>query len=98
MSKHTPGPWTYGGSIYRDMAFDIAGEKGVAQVWKGPNAAMDAHLIAAAPDLLTALIVAEGALREEAEMRESSGDTDYVAEITDVVDQCAAAIAKATQP
>ena len=55
---HTPGPWTTGPTIYRGMAAEIRqGEDGqaIAQLWRQPACYADAHLIAAAPELLAVL-------------------------------------------
>jgi hypothetical protein len=55
---HTPGPWRTGGSeIFADNNLRVA------SVWSYPGAdtEADAHLIAAAPELLAAL---ESAVRE----------------------------------
>lgn len=59
-TKFTPGPWKVENSIYEHMHSEIASvasgsERGIAQVWKHPNAMTDARLIAAAPEMLEAL-------------------------------------------
>jgi hypothetical protein len=58
MSKHTPGPWTF----YRESSWDRGESYGVKapapHYWVVPTLNInpaDAHLIAAAPDLLEAL-------------------------------------------
>ena len=61
--KHTPGPWK--ANQGRDLAFRISTDKQVvATISSGPgkNAEANAHLIAAAPELLEALEHAEVAL------------------------------------
>ncbi|WP_022705464.1 hypothetical protein [Pseudorhodobacter ferrugineus] len=59
-AKHTPGPWTVDGK-YVQCSKDVAqsvGKRGITvadcRVVNGNN---DAHLIAAAPDLLEALVL-----------------------------------------
>lgn len=86
--KHTPGPWKVEGSIYKHMHSEIVSampgaERGISQVWKHDNAMADARLMAAAPDLLEALI----ALR-----------ADCMGMVPDCAEQVDAAIAKATRP
>lgn len=61
-TKHTPGPWDHeGGWITAAPKYGIGGDaRVVAQIHSGPDCAPDthadanAHLIAAAPDLLAA--------------------------------------------
>lgn len=70
MSEHTPGPWTVVANDDNELSPKtiredrpdiygsiIADEWFLARIWDstGFNAAANAHLIAAAPDLLTAL-------------------------------------------
>lgn len=56
--KHTPGPWRYEKFSPVDTALDIVIEsEGVAIIgWIYRNKEADAHLIAAAPEMLEALI------------------------------------------
>lgn len=66
MSKHTPGPWCVKAHtamspdhITPSCDFTICGPSGASIAFEGewnPNAAADARLIAAAPDLLAALL------------------------------------------
>lgn len=93
--KHTPGPWVLtvhtgtGGPINPGDDWSISGHfSGVAIVYEGgrnPNADADARLIAAAPELLEALI----ALR-------SLYDTDEGCRATPEYIAATAAIARAT--
>lgn len=60
MSKHTPGPWVDGGydveASDRTLVCSMSG-------WRGPQATKaNARLIAAAPELLEALKLADAAL------------------------------------
>ncbi len=86
MSQHTPGPWRYDSgkiwtprgwwvaNVYEDMEEDIKGANGL--------------LLAAAPDLLEALMMAVSAL----------GRSDYIqmdGDSFDVIEVSRAAIAKA---
>lgn len=88
MSKHTAGDWQIGQQGYVGINRDDARNwKGVCQVLGyGPEHEANAHLIAAAPQLLDALQVAELYLRERG-LRASS---EYK--------QIEAALAKATSP
>ena len=81
--KHTPGPWHIlsGGFISNSVLSDWASDKHyVAQV-KGGNIYnhANAHLIAAAPDLLEACKIAANNLRDEVNglRDESEEDWDY---------------------
>lgn len=75
MSAHTPGPWVANGSAIEDRP-----KRGPTTVIAyGVEAAADAHLIAAAPDLLAALKKAD---------RAPWGDYSWI-------DEARAAIAKA---
>lgn len=56
MSKHTPGPWNiepYGNN--RQLVIGVYPNDSLAAEVEGPNRVADAHLIAAAPDLLALL-------------------------------------------
>ena len=66
MSKHTPGPWEVRGASTRFAAFNVHGPKTnvVRDVLKEANA----HLIAAAPDLLEALKALRGCFNAEGEL------------------------------
>lgn len=66
MSKHTPGPWVARQAIMRGMVAEISAQLGEAR-WTvahvdsidgGDKDAANAHLIAAAPELLAALRMA----------------------------------------
>lgn len=56
--KHTPTPWTSDSTIYEHMHAEIRGERGIAQVWKGPNAAADTDFIIRACNNHDALVEA----------------------------------------
>jgi hypothetical protein len=95
MSKHTLGPWT----VEDDKRFDhirAANRQYVAVTYTGNPA--DAHLIAAAPDLLAAL---QGVMpiveRWMRECDEKYGDGWlYLAGTPTALDEARAALAKAT--
>jgi hypothetical protein len=60
--------WKVEGSIYEHMAAEIVavtpeGDRGIAQVWKHPEAVKIANLMAAAPLLLAELSAAVGYMR-----------------------------------
>lgn len=94
--KHTPGPWFVGGvrqkvdgqqalGIFRFDA-ELKRDENIASVWYDPRdgaGTLDARLIAAAPDLLEALIALRGAC---------------IGMVPECADQVDAAIAKATNP
>lgn len=93
---HTPGPWTYRPAYDNGEPCGYVVQSGVnaiADVLQGED---DARLIAAAPDLLVALIEAEDTLRfllpKERTLKSAMryGGTFY-----DVLMQCQKAIAKA---
>ena len=56
-SKHTPGPWCYfvGNSTGRGLVRIEAEGRHIASMPRGEQSEADARLIAAAPELLTAL-------------------------------------------
>lgn len=64
--KHTPGPWFMTGELpgYRHRINNTPQNLGwdLAHVCNGPEADANARLIAAAPDLITALCLAHGYL------------------------------------
>ncbi len=62
MSKHTPGPWSTYGAAHQHVRTN--GEDSEFRLYKISNPA-DARLIAAAPELLEALKIAEDVLMEE---------------------------------
>lgn len=53
-TKHTPGPWVVSLSPNLVGAIDDGGERETVAETVGPNKEANAHLIAAAPDLLEA--------------------------------------------
>ena len=65
MTKHTPGPWSvehdYKPYVIRSRGDLVATITGTAAI--RPSAAANARLIASAPDLLAALVIAEEILR-----------------------------------
>jgi hypothetical protein len=77
MNKHTPGPWVltiyerYSKAIIRTSDGD---EVTVVDLQCMPDANADAHLIAAAPDLLAALRTAEAALADIGDADREPGD------------------------
>lgn len=100
---HTKGPWRACGTIYEHMNCEVrSGAKGegqgLAQVWDGPNAFRDGQLMAAAPELLEALIASQGIepLRMELEDCLDEERPALVAELQQIEAQVEAAIAKAT--
>jgi hypothetical protein len=72
MSKHTPGPWSYRGSLGPQSNPHLLGPHVVENAtgiqiailngWRSEVSEANARLMAAAPDLLTALIDAADAL------------------------------------
>jgi len=91
-TKHTPGPWKYDETwalIHAEHGSEIAavhaarGTRGEAQA--------NAHLIAAAPDLLAAL----EAIRQWSNSRDGSAEADETA-LTEINGIAAMAVAKAT--
>ena len=91
MSGHTPGPWTVVRPPMDQNAYDVYGDG--AQITRGywaHNAGADAYLIAAAPDLLKAALLAVSVLGHMAEIL---GDVEQ--EPGTVIPQLRAAIAKA---
>ena len=103
MSKHTPGPWTWlpTDAKDRDVLVGAAGKKVLWPVsgwdkadlgirtgaWGCEEVEANAALIAAAPDLLEALVASMPFIRSEL-----NGSSDE-----DILRQCEAAIAKATK-
>jgi hypothetical protein len=90
MSKHTPGPWRVTAKINTNIIRQARQDDGfddyIASTWGGPHEA-NARLIAAAPDLLAALIAA---LEDIEEYRIDANCTPSSIELV------IAAIAKAT--
>ena len=67
MSAHTPGSWDFvpGIGVINSGSPD---HHYIARMWsKGPNPAADAHVLAAAPDLLVALVELLAARTETSE-------------------------------
>ena len=75
MSKHTPGPWSVGGPT--EYAYQLRIDPSIGVVYGGGEEVQaNAHLIAAAPELLEALdyalAVADEGLRLGPEWREKT--------------------------
>lgn len=94
---HTPGPWTWDGDVTHydadiEAPWLLGPDRGAAPVLSGEihgYSKADARLIAAAPDLLAALI----------NMRWAAGERDAknrIRQFDQFMDEAAAAIAKAT--
>lgn len=74
--QHTPGPWIARGQRgNRWDVFVVTGTsyRGVASMWFEPEAEANAHLIAAAPEMLEACIKALAAM-EDPRRAERDGD------------------------
>ena len=73
MSKHTPGPWTYEEEAYHME--QVFGPKGLIAKVVGDSAetCFNAHLIAAAPDLLESLRLLHDNLAEYQRLNNLSG-------------------------
>jgi hypothetical protein len=89
MSKRTPGPWTVRIESWSDVVVEgIYGPNGEAVAERSDEGGYiskeDAHLISAAPDLLTSL---------KAYVKEERDSWDYIS--SDQLDAAEAAIAKA---
>lgn len=104
MSNHTPGPWTIEKSTRTDHHI-IAGRRWIATASnhdfhptqeENERTIANAHLIAAAPDLLAALQTAENVLRYAAQESAGRVRREIVGGWLHHADQCRAAIAKAT--
>lgn len=91
-AKHTPGPWQYLPESPENCAAIVAKTAFVCEFFCGPAEA-NARLIAAAPDLLDALVAIDNALRA-AWSNGSLPDSVIPAELAQ---QCRAATAKATK-
>lgn len=96
--KHTPGPWHVRTEFLESIGVTVsrvhttADGETLASVYRNNNAA-DAQLIAAAPDMLAALIAVH-----EAWKAPNYGDTDTTMDLLfDAMKSVGAAIAKATQ-
>jgi hypothetical protein len=92
-AKHTPGPWHLGKEGYyfqsvRDQNEHITADVNITR--SDGEGGANARLIAAAPDLLAALEIAEGRL-----MCIDAQKLDTVARNDDVIDRIRAAIARA---
>lgn len=96
MSKHTPGPWRVYVPESVGATFGVDSVDGNAVVWFGPTSddgirrIEDARLIAAAPDLLEALILLEHEMVESG----NAGSKDFGWK--PAIEKTRAAIAKAT--
>ena len=113
MTEHTPGPWRLeglAGTNYPDLTLwsvlapnPDAGKKGVSYsgeeltVVMGMDDETDARLIAAAPDLLAALITSAEALEATAEWIEELGYHGTALGVQQDAVKTRAAIAKATE-
>ena len=109
---HTPGPWVVSGILDRNRKYESVnadGPRAIASVHVFCDARTDdptdpgieetkanARLIAAAPDLLTALTLCEGLIAKELEAADSGQSSLDVDCIRRVLAQTRAAIAKAT--
>lgn len=102
-SKHTPGPWAkrdvvrrYENGTTELMASEVVqGAYRIAEV----NDPCDQSIIAAAPDMLTALRLAEGRLALLLRQYPDQSETcDHPTATRYVLDKVTAAIAKATEP
>ena len=96
MNKHTPAPWTIrevaGQSIPGQRAFAIDFNEDQEQVVDWVYEQADAHLIAAAPDLLEALERCERLLRSK---RHACEDSNLCRVLDSHISQARTAIAKA---
>jgi len=104
-TKHTPGPWVVcvgnAGSIFGDLNNDahngdnpyIGEVAGIGVDKNLPECTANAHLIAAAPDMLSAL---QAALALSDKTLKETGATYRTDECQAVYDQVKAAIEKAT--
>ena len=103
---HTPGPWiALGDRVVSEATWDTVAATGygtngartlaVGAVATTAEEHANARLIAAAPELLEAALLAEGILGNDLLREQMSGDGDYEA-LTAAVAQLQKAIAKAT--
>lgn len=108
MSKHTPGPWTpeieHSGGVGWRVVSDASGYPNdgwnICASILGPDSKANAHLIAAAPDMLAALQAAMPTLRNAAteEARSALAPTGLapLSVKREVLTKAEAALAKAT--
>lgn len=61
--KHTPGPWRISNVLSNRLQIGVKGEE-IAALQYGENKEANAHLIAAAPEMLEALHLAVGHLEQ----------------------------------
>jgi len=92
MSQHTPGPWVWSGKVLdsaHGRIFDHAKYEGMwFAAYDDERDKANAHLIAAAPDLLASLVEMEEMLHGW--MQDNTGLREL-----DVLERCESAIAKA---
>ena len=93
MSAHTPGPWTVGGDTQFMNQVEIWPAIGCAY-GVGPEVIANAHLIAAAPDLLDALESAVDCGMVPSSSLKDGGAARHARQVH-VADMIRAAIAKA---
>jgi hypothetical protein len=102
MNKHTPGPWT---PFFHDHGIGVSTQRSdVALIWDKFAAPLDslrsreedkanAYLIAAAPDLLVALIKFDSVMRKASDYPDTSSE---ISDLVKAVEGARKAIAKAT--
>ena len=96
-TKHTPGPWKV-----EEDGFIRVGTKTIGLIGNAyyhpddfPERNANARMMAAAPDMLETLLLAEIALHTAAVLSELNGDSQANAEFLIVAEDCRKAIAKA---
>lgn len=88
---HTPGPWFVTCPQFQDHPQIVSKKAGIAgSLGNGPVALANAHLIAAAPELLEALLLA----RDELQLISDANDGSHGKSLEVILE----AIDKATQP
>lgn len=93
--------WRVDGSIYEHMAAEIVavsqeGERGIAQVWKHPEAVRIANLMASAPELLASLSACVGyLLNAKIDLETGATKATAIRTIEGGIKQAREAIAKA---
>lgn len=103
MSKHTPGPWKYYDEEGYNFGIGSEGGRHVADVSHNANIPTgekraNARLIAAAPDLLKALVLCYDSLVAVLKERHDAGLTAYAHQATALSAAYAALLAAATIP
>lgn len=95
MSSHTPAPWSFDGSVAIHHGDPTTPHTLVALVYscKGGTLPANAHLIAAAPELLATLHTIEHILSQVA----PKGTPSQQATLGNLINHARAAIAKATE-